>query len=61
MTREPAKARPTDVDLRIDPDTGSRQVTLYEGPDKYVMLIASRHASDSLVDTAARLAKGDDR
>ena len=60
MTHEPAKARPARIDLRIDADTGSRQVNIGEGPD-YVILTASRHAPDSLIDAAARLAKGADK
>ena len=60
MTREPAKARPARVDVRTDVDTGSRHVNIGEGPD-YVILTASRHASDSLIDAAARLAKGSDQ
>ena len=62
MTGEPAKARPARVDVRTDADTGSRHVSVYEhdGPD-YVILTASRHAPDSLIDAAARLAKGADQ
>ena len=60
MTHEPAKARPARVDLRIDADTGSRHVNIGEGSD-YVILTASKHAPDSLIDAAARLAKGDDQ
>jgi len=55
--REPARPRPTNVDLRVSPDTGSRTVNLYEGRD-YVILIASRHAPESLIDAAAKIAKG---
>ena len=58
--RGPARPRPTNVDLRVSPETGSRTVTLYEGHD-YVILIASRHAPESLIDAAARLAKGADQ
>jgi hypothetical protein len=61
MTGEPAKARPANVDLRVDPETGSRIVTMWERPDDYVILTASRHASDSLSDAAARIAKGVDK
>jgi hypothetical protein len=56
MTSEPAKARPARVDVRTDVDTGSRHVNIREGSD-YVILTASRHASDSLIDAAARIAK----
>jgi len=63
MTREPAKARPARVDVRTDADTGSRHVSVsvYEHPDLYVIVVASRHASDSLIDAAARIAKGADQ
>ena len=58
MTGEPAKARPARVDVRIDAETGSRHVSVYEheGPN-YVILTASRHAPDSLIDAAAKIAK----
>jgi hypothetical protein len=59
MTGEPAKARPINVDLRVDPETGSRIVTMWERPDDYVIITASRQASDSLIDAAARIAKND--
>ena len=57
MTREPAKARPTIVDVRVEPETGSRIVTMWERPDDYVIITASKGAPDSLIDAAAKIAK----
>jgi len=61
MTSEPAKARPTNVDVSVSPDTGTRTVTVYSEVDGYVILSASRDAPDSLIDAAARIAKGVDQ
>ena len=61
MTREPAKARPTDVTVDISADTGSRHVTVRRGQDDYVIVVVSAHAPDSLIDAAAQFAKGADK
>jgi len=67
MTRETAKARPIHSDVGVSPDTGSTHVTVFQGERKYlgendyVILIASKHASDSLIDAAVKIAKGADQ
>jgi len=57
MTGEPAKARPANVDVSVSPRNGTITVAVYEGMDDYVILSASRDASDSMIDAAAKIAK----
>ena len=61
MTSEPAKARPASVSVDVSPETGTRTVNLIEHPDRYVIVVASKSAPDSLIDAAARIAKGADQ
>jgi len=54
--RPTAHPRPTNVDVSVSPDTGTRTVTVYSEVDGYVILIASRDAPDSLIDATAKIA-----